>query len=101
MTSIENVTSTIVCVGCDTVLLFESLRGVPDNERMKGCELKDSFMSGEEAALVMLIVSHLPALNLSKVYIFFDALAEYVREKDGRTRTARPPSASRAWSSPS
>lgn len=101
MTSIENVTPAIVCVGCDTVLLFELLRGVPGNERMKGCELRDSFMSSEEAALVILIVSHLPALNLSKIYIFFDALAEYVREKDGMTRTARLRSASRAWSSPS
>lgn len=46
--------STIVCVGCDTVLLFESLRGVPGNERLKGYELKGSFMGGEEADLVML-----------------------------------------------
>ena len=40
-------------------------------------------------------------LNLSEVYVLFDALAEYAREKDGQDRTARPPSASRAWSSPS
>lgn len=51
MASIENATSTIVYVGCDTVLLFESLRGVPGNKRLKGCELKDSFMGGEEADL--------------------------------------------------
>lgn len=85
MTSIENATSVIVCVGCDTVLLFESLRGVPGNERLKGYELKDSFMGGEEADLVMLTVHPvcLP-LNLSEVYVLFDALAEYVREKDGQ-----------------
>lgn len=39
-------------------LLFESLRGVPGNEGLKGCELKDSFMGGEEADLVMLTASH-------------------------------------------
>ena len=139
MASIENATSMIVCVGCDTVSLFESLRGVPGNEELKGYELKDSFMGGEEADLVMLTASHeetsqeelahdvlrcsknavgdrrarmrdgiriggmsiqaefgyrgvfqssvhpvcLP-LNLSEVYVLFDALAEYVREKDER-----------------
>lgn len=118
--------------------LFESLRGVPGNEGLKGYELKDSFMGGEEADLVMLTASHeetsqeelahdvlrcsknavgdrrarmrdgiriggmgiqaefgyrgafqssvhpicLP-LNLSEVYVLFDALAEYAREKDG------------------
>lgn len=117
--------------------LFESLRGVSGNEGLKGYELKDSFMGGEEADLVMLTASHeeisqeelahdvlrcsknavgdrrarmrdgiriggmgiqaefgyrgafqssvhpicLP-LNLSEVYVLFDALAEYVREKD-------------------
>lgn len=116
--------------------LFESLRSVPGNEGLKGYELKDSFMGGEEADLVMLTASHeeisqeelahdvlhcsknavgerrarmrdgiriggmgiqaefgyrgafqssvhpvcLP-LNLSEVYVLFDALAEYVREK--------------------
>ena len=40
-------------MGCDTVLLFESLRGVPDNKELKGYELKDSFMGGEEADLAM------------------------------------------------
>lgn len=54
MTSIENAMSTIVCVGCDTVLLFELLHGVPGNERLKGYELKGSFMGGEEVDLVML-----------------------------------------------
>ena len=119
--------------------LFESLRGVPGNEGLKGYELKDSFMGGEEADLVMLTASHeeisqeelahdvlrcsknavgerrarmrdgiriggmgiqaefgyrgafqssvhpvcLP-LNLSEVYVLFDALAEYAREKDGQ-----------------
>ena len=48
----------IVCVGCDTVLLFESLRGVPGNKRLKGYELKNSFMGGEKADLVMLTASH-------------------------------------------
>ena len=48
----------IVCAGCDTILLFESLRGVPGNEGLKGYELKDSFMGGEEADLVMLTASH-------------------------------------------
>lgn len=33
-------------------LLFESLRGVPGNEGLKGYELKDSFMGGEEAERV-------------------------------------------------
>lgn len=33
--------------------LFESQRGVPDNEGLKGYELKDSFMGGEEADLAM------------------------------------------------
>lgn len=126
-------------MGCDTVLLFESLRVVPGNEGLKGYELKDSFMGGEEADLVMLTASHeeisqeelahdvlrcsknaigerrarmrdgiriggmgiqaefgyrgafqssvhpvcLP-LNLSEVYVLFDALAEYAREKDGQ-----------------
>lgn len=119
--------------------LFESLRGVPGNEGLKGYELKDSFMGGEEADLVMLTASHeeisqeelahdvlrcsknavgerrarmrdgiriggmgiqaefgyrgafqssvhpvcLP-LNLSEVYVLFDALAEYICEKDGQ-----------------
>ena len=45
-------------MGCDTVLLFESLCGVPDNKELKGYELKDSFMGGEEADLVMLTASH-------------------------------------------
>ena len=119
--------------------LFESLRGVPGNEGLKGYELKDSFMGGEEADLVMLTASHeeisqeelahgvlrcsknaigerrarmrdgiriggmgiqaefgyrgafqssvhpvcLP-LNLSEVYVLFDALAEYALEKDGQ-----------------
>ena len=126
-------------MGCDTVLLFESLRGVPGNERLKGYELKDSFMGGEEADLVMLTTSHeeisqeelahdvlrcsknavgerrarmrdgiriggmgiqaefsyrgafqssvhpvCVPLNLSEVYVLFDALAEYAREKDGQ-----------------
>ncbi len=139
MTSIENATSTIVYRGYDTVLLFESLRGVPGNEGLKGYEPKDSFMGSEEADLVMLTASHeeisqeelahdvlrcsknavgerrarmrdgiriggmgiqaesgyrgafkssvhpvcLP-LNLSEVYVLFDTLAEYVREKDGQ-----------------
>ena len=38
--------------------LFESQRGVPDNKELKGYELKDSFMGGEEADLVMLTASH-------------------------------------------
>ena len=38
--------------------LFESLRGVPGNEGLKGYELKDSFMGGEEADLAMLTASH-------------------------------------------
>lgn len=41
-------------MGCDTVLLFELLRGVPGNEGLKGYKLKDSFMGGEEVDLVML-----------------------------------------------
>lgn len=40
-------------MGCDTVSLLEPLRGVSDNERLKGYELKDSFMGGEEADLAM------------------------------------------------
>lgn len=119
--------------------LFESLRSLPGNEELKGYELKDSFMGGEEADLVMLTASHekisqeelahdvlrcsknavgdrrarmrdgiriggmsiqaefgyrgefqssvhpisLP-LNLSEVYVLFDALAEYAHERDGR-----------------
>ena len=120
-------------------LLFESLRDVPGNDGLKGCELKDSFMGGEEADLVMLTASHEEisqeelahdvlrcsknavgerrvrmrdgirigsmgiqaefgyrgafqssvhpvclSLNLSEVYVLFDALAEYAREKDGQ-----------------
>lgn len=60
MTPIENATPAIVCVGCDTVLLFESLRGVRSNEGLKGYELKDSFMGGVEADLAMLAASRLP-----------------------------------------
>lgn len=44
--------------GVTRVSLFESLRGVPGNEELKGYELKDSFMGGEEADLVMLTASH-------------------------------------------
>lgn len=39
--------------GVTRFLLFESQRGVPDNEGLKGYELKDSFMGGEEANLAM------------------------------------------------
>lgn len=119
--------------------LFESLRNVVSNKGLKGYELKDSFMGGEEADLVMLTASHkeisqeklahdvlrcsknavgerrarmrdgiriggmgvqaefgyrgefqssvhpisLP-LNLSEVYVLFDALAEYARKRDER-----------------
>lgn len=119
--------------------LFESLRNVVGNKGLKGYELKDSFMGGEEADLVMLTASHeeisqeklahdvlrcsknavgerrvrmrdgiriggmgvqaefgyrgefqssvhpvsLP-LNLSEVYVLFDALAEYARKRGER-----------------
>lgn len=119
--------------------LFELLRALPGNEELKGYELKDSFIGGEEADLIMLISSHegmsqerlahdilrcsknavgdrrarmrdgiriggmgikaefgyrgefqssvhpisLP-LNLSEVYLLFDALAEYTSSRDLR-----------------
>lgn len=38
--------------------LFERLAAEPSNNGMKGYELKDSFIGGEEADLIMLAVSH-------------------------------------------
>lgn len=89
----------IVCVGCDTVLLFESLRGVPGNELLEerrrgaacahegrnphrrrghpsGVGYRGTFQSSVHPVCL--------PLNLSEVYVLFDALAEYVREKDGQ-----------------
>lgn len=40
---------------CD---LFEALRLLPGNEGLKAYELKDSFLGGQEADLVMLLASH-------------------------------------------
>ena len=119
--------------------LFELLRALPGNERLKDYELKDSFIGGEETDLIVLVSSHegmsqerlahdilrcsknavgdrrtrmrdgiridgmginaefgyrgefqssvhpisLP-LNLSEVYLLFDALAEYTSSRDLR-----------------
>lgn len=119
--------------------LLERLRAIPGNENLKRYELKDSFIGGEEADLIMLVASHeemsqeklahdvlrcsknaigdrrarirdgiriggmgiqaefgyrgefqssahpvsLP-LNLSEVYLLFDALAEYASRRDPR-----------------
>lgn len=40
---------------CD---LFEALRQLPGNGDLKGYELKDSFLGGQEADLLMLLASH-------------------------------------------
>ncbi len=81
-------------------LLFESLRSVPGDEalleecrrgtacayedgiRIAGMSIQAEF--GYRGAFRSSVHPVCPPLNLSEVYVLFDALAEYVREKGGQ-----------------